>query len=106
MKSSGSAPRSSAAWPAAVNTFEYGRSAEGRPIEALIASESGALTAQELRERRIPVLMIQAGIHPGESDGKDGGFIAHARIIVARRGSGRTRAHRRAVRAGIQYRRP
>ena len=26
--------------------------------------------------RRVPVLMIQAGIHPGESDGKDAGFIA------------------------------
>jgi len=66
----------SAAWPDAVKAFEYGRSAEGRPLRALIASRSGALTAQELRDRRIPVLMIQAGIHPGESDGKDGGFIA------------------------------
>lgn len=26
--------------------------------------------------RKVPLLMIQAGIHPGESDGKDAGFIA------------------------------
>ena len=71
----------SAAWPAAVKAFEYGRSAEGRPLQALIASRSGALTAHELRERRIPILMIQAGIHPGESDGKDGGFIAMRELL-------------------------
>jgi hypothetical protein len=71
----------SASWPAAVKAFEYGRSAEGRPLKALIASRSGALTAQELRERGIPVLMIQAGIHPGESDGKDGGFIALRELL-------------------------
>ena len=71
----------SAAWPAEVKAFEYGRSAEGRPMRALIASRSGALNAQELRQRRIPVLMIQAGIHPGESDGKDGGFIALRELL-------------------------
>ena len=77
----------SAAWPAEVKAFEYGRSAEGRPMRAVIASRSGALTAQELRERRIPVLMIQAGIHPGESDGKDGGFIA-LRELLSRTAAG------------------
>ena len=57
-----------ATWPEAVRTFEYGRSAEGRPLRALIASRSCALSPQELHARRIPILMIQAGIHPGESD--------------------------------------
>jgi hypothetical protein len=71
----------SAAWPGTVNTFDYGRSAEGRPLRALIASRSGALSAHELRDRRIPLLMIQAGIHPGESDGKDGGFIALRELL-------------------------
>ena len=71
----------SAAWPDAVNTFNYGRSAEGRPLRALIASRSGALSAHGLRDRRIPLLMIQAGIHPGESDGKDGGFIALRELL-------------------------
>jgi murein tripeptide amidase MpaA len=66
----------SAAWPEAVRAFEFGRSGEDRPMRALIASRSGAWSPQELRDRGIPVLMIQAGIHPGESDGKDAGFIA------------------------------
>jgi Zinc carboxypeptidase len=61
-------------WPDAVRAFEYGRSAEGRIMRALLISRSGALTAAELRARAIPLLMIQGGIHPGESDGKDAGF--------------------------------
>ncbi len=70
-----------AAWPDAVQSFEFGRSADGRPMRALLASRSGALSARELRARRIPILMIQAGIHPGESDGKDAGFIALRELL-------------------------
>ncbi len=70
-----------ATWPNTVSAFSYGDSAEGRPLRALIASRSGALSAQDLREQRIPVLMIQAGIHPGESDGKDAGFIALRELL-------------------------
>ncbi|MET0497245.1 MAG: M14 family metallopeptidase [Steroidobacteraceae bacterium] len=62
-------------WPDAVSSFEYGRSAEGRPLRALLVTRTGALTAAELKQRSIPLLMIQAGIHPGESDGKDAGFM-------------------------------
>ena len=68
-------------WPQAVRSFEYGRSAEGRSMLALIVSRSGALTPKELRERGIPTLMIQGGIHPGESDGKDAGFIALRELL-------------------------
>jgi hypothetical protein len=64
------------AWPEAVNSFEYGRSGEGRPMRALVVSRTGALTAEQIHARRIPLLMLQGGIHPGESDGKDAGFIA------------------------------
>jgi murein tripeptide amidase MpaA len=63
------------AWPDAVKSMEYGRSVEGRPMRALLVSRTGALTPEEIRSRKIPVLMIQGGIHPGESDGKDAGFI-------------------------------
>jgi Zinc carboxypeptidase len=71
-----------AEWPEAVRAFEFGRSAEGRPMRALVASRCGALSPQELRDRGIPILMIQAGIHPGESDGKDGGFIALRELLA------------------------
>jgi hypothetical protein len=60
-------------WPDVVRCIEFGRSAEGRPMLALIASHSDP--------RKVPVLMIQGGIHPGESDGKDGGFIALRELL-------------------------
>jgi len=68
-------------WPEAVQTFAYGRSAQGRPLQALVASRAGTLDPAELRRRGVPVLMIQAGIHPGESDGKDAGFIALRELL-------------------------
>ena len=40
-----------------------------------------ALLACRADPRRVPVLLLQAGIHPGESDGKDAGFIALREIL-------------------------
>ena len=70
-------------WPEAVRSFEYGRSAEGRPLRAMLATRSDALSAETLRARGIPVLLIQGGIHPGESDGKDAGFMALRELMEA-----------------------
>jgi murein tripeptide amidase MpaA len=70
------------AWPEAVRSIEYGRSVEGRPMRALIVSRTGLLSSDQVRARRIPVLMIQGGIHPGESDGKDAGFIAIRELLA------------------------
>jgi hypothetical protein len=69
------------AWPEAVRSFEYGRSAEGRVMRGLLISRSGALTPADLRAKAIPLLMIQGGIHPGESDGKDAGFAALRELL-------------------------
>ena len=69
------------AWPDAVRSLEYGRSAEGRVMRALLISRSGALTPADLRAKAIPLLMIQGGIHPGESDGKDAGFAALRELL-------------------------
>jgi hypothetical protein len=68
-------------WPDAVQSIEYGRSVEGRPMRALLVSRTGALTAEQIRAGKIPVLMLQGGIHPGESDGKDAGFIALRELL-------------------------
>src|SRR6202521_946474 len=62
-----------AAWPRAVHSLEVGRSAEGRRMRALIACRADP--------RKVPVLMLQGGIHPGESDGKDAGFIALRELL-------------------------
>lgn len=75
-------------WPDAVRSFEYGRSAEGRAMYAMVASRTGALSPAEIRRRKLPVLMLQAGIHPGESDGKDAGFIALRELLSGAVGAG------------------
>lgn len=72
-----------ARWPEAVHSFVYGHSAEGRPMRALLVTRKGARTAQALRQNAIPLLMLQGGIHPGESDGKDAGFIALRELLSA-----------------------
>ena len=40
-----------------------------------------ALIACRTDPRQVPVLMLQGGIHPGESDGKDAGFIALRELL-------------------------
>lgn len=40
-----------------------------------------ALLACHTDPLKVPLLMIQAGIHPGESDGKDAGFIALRELL-------------------------
>lgn len=48
----------------------FGRTAQGRDMLAAIVSKDGATL-----DPKKPVLLIQAGIHPGEIDGKDAGFM-------------------------------
>jgi hypothetical protein len=47
----------------------------------LIASRSGALTPDDARKRGIPILLVQGGIHAGEIDGKDAGFMALRELL-------------------------
>ena len=63
------------AFPKEARSFEFGRTPEGRPMLALAVSRTGALTATEARKRNLPVLLVQGGIHAGEIDGKDAGFL-------------------------------
>jgi murein tripeptide amidase MpaA len=49
---------------------QFGVSPQGRPIYAVIASKDGPVLNPDK-----PVLLVQAGIHPGEIDGKDAGMM-------------------------------
>jgi hypothetical protein len=68
-------------WPQAVRCFEFGRTPEGRPMMALVASRAAGLTPAEAAARGLPVVLIQGGIHAGEIDGKDAGFLALREIL-------------------------
>ncbi len=64
------------AYPKQVKCIEFGRTPENRPMMALVASNSGAFTPQAAKKAGLPVTLIQGGIHAGEIDGKDAGFLA------------------------------
>ena len=69
------------AYPQAVRCIEFGRSPEGRPLLALVAAHDDAFTPQATRDRRRPVLLVQGGIHAGEIDGKDAGFLVLRELL-------------------------
>ena len=67
--------------PDSVRCIGFGTTPEGRPMKALVASRSGALTPEAARARGLPVLLVQGGIHAGEVDGKDAGFLALREVL-------------------------
>ena len=68
-------------WQDAVRCTQFGRTPEGRPMWVLAISRTGALTPAEARKRGLPVLLMQGGIHAGEIDGKDAGFLAVRQLL-------------------------
>lgn len=65
----------------AVRCSEFGTTPEGRPMKVLVASRSGALTPEAAKEKQLPVVLVQGGIHAGEIDGKDAGFLALRELL-------------------------
>ena len=76
------------AHPRAVRCFDFGTTPEGRPMKAMAVSSSGALTAEAARARDLPVVLVQAGIHAGEIDGKDAGFWLLRELLAGTRAPG------------------
>ena len=67
--------------PDAVRCIDFGTTPEGRSMKAMVVSRSGALTPEAARGRGIPVVLMQGGIHAGEIDGKDAGFLALRQVL-------------------------
>jgi zinc carboxypeptidase len=76
------------AWPDNVRCIEFGRSPEGRPLLALAASADGVLDPRAVRDRDRPVVFMQGGIHAGEIDGKDAGFLALRQMLEGNAAAG------------------
>ncbi len=60
----------------------FGRSPEGRDLVMLVASADGAFTPAAARATGKEIVLIQAGIHPGEIEGKDAGLALLRDIVV------------------------
>lgn len=72
------------AWPKQVRCFEFGTSPQGRPLLALAVSADGTLDATTAHEKQRTVVLMQGGIHAGEIDGKDAGFLALREMLEGR----------------------
>jgi hypothetical protein len=65
--------------------FKYfGKSSEGRGLPVLIAASEGEFTPRLAKTSGKPVILIQAAIHAGESDGKDAGLALLRDIAITK----------------------
>ena len=62
----------------------FGQSGEGRELPLLIAATGNTFTPQAARSAGKAIIMIQACIHAGESDGKDAGFALLRDIAITK----------------------
>jgi len=61
--------------PGKIRLQIFGLSPQGRPLMAVIANADGVFTPEGARAAKLPVVLVQAGIHPGEIEGKDAGLM-------------------------------
>ncbi|HYJ46834.1 MAG TPA: M14 family zinc carboxypeptidase, partial [Pyrinomonadaceae bacterium] len=62
----------------------FGQSGEGRALPLLIAATGNTFTPQAARSAGKVVLLVQACIHSGESDGKDAGLALLRDIAITK----------------------
>ena len=60
----------------------FGVSPEGRDIAVLVVSAEGAFTPAAARASGKEIVLIEAGIHPGEIEGKDAGLALLRDIAI------------------------
>lgn len=71
-----------------IHYTSFGESGEGRPLPLLIAASGNSFTPQAARSAGKAVILIQACIHPGESDGKDAGLALLRDIAITKTRTG------------------
>ncbi len=74
------------AWPRRARCFTFGTTPEGREMVALAASADGVLRPLAARTKNRPVVAFQGGIHAGEIDGKDAGFMLLRELLTSPEG--------------------
>ena len=62
----------------------FGKSGEGRDLPLLIAADGKEFTPEKAKKSGKAIVLIQAGIHSGEIDGKDAGFALLRDIVITK----------------------
>ena len=81
---------------AMVHYTSFGKSAQGRDLPLLIIDKEGLTDPAVIRKKGRVILLLQACIHPGESEGKDAGLMLVRDMVIGSEGS----ALRRPAEAG------
>ena len=68
--------------PGMIQLETFGTTPQGRPMTVVIASADGTFTPESARAAHKPVVLVQAGIHPGEIEGKDAGLMLLRDIAI------------------------
>ncbi|MBA2339170.1 MAG: M14 family metallopeptidase [Pyrinomonadaceae bacterium] len=63
---------------------DFGRSPEGRLLPLLIAAKDKAFDRQSARKQKKTIVLVQACIHAGESEGKDAGLALLRDIAITK----------------------
>jgi murein tripeptide amidase MpaA len=71
-----------------IRVKSFGESGEGRELPLVIAAKDDAFTPQAAHGAGKAVLLIQACIHAGESDGKDAGLALLRDIVITKTRAG------------------
>jgi hypothetical protein len=68
--------------PGMIRVETFGTTPEGRPMTVVIASGDSTFDPAAARKAGKPVVLVQAGIHPGEIEGKDAGLMLLRDIAI------------------------
>ena len=67
-----------------ISYTSFGKSSEGRDLPLLIVSKDSAFSVESARKTGKAIILVQAAIHAGESDGKDAGFALLRDIAITK----------------------
>lgn len=80
--------RLAAAYPGRIRIETFGRTGEGRELRTVVASKDGVHDPETVRASGRAVLLVQNGIHAGETDGKDASLALLRDLVVNDRAAG------------------
>lgn len=67
-----------------ISLQSFGKTPQGRDLPLVVLSKDRTFTPDQARKRGIPIVLIQAGIHSGEIDGKDAGLMLLREIAITK----------------------
>ncbi|MCE5232673.1 MAG: M14 family metallopeptidase [Mizugakiibacter sp.] len=68
--------------PGTLRLARFGTTPQGRPLDVVVASNGGTFTPAAARAAGKAVVLVQAGIHAGEIEGKDAGLALLRDLVI------------------------